>query len=270
MRVPGQPGVTSAPRPHLAVTFTPPGVGENKPELRNPKPSTPWNAAAPAGKSFGTAVWVITALGKASAAHQLRQVAQFQVSVAQIKAIGTAQNPFATAVKPSGTPVPVFAPIVKAFTAAADASATGANAFSTAATKSASGANAVPTVPKAFATAAITFPRSATANPTVPNTISASVSACPAAVRSFPAFPHAFSLTLTLSRWEREHLRALSGARRPACLRPQRLRAARRGRTPSFSQREKAGMRENGPGLPPRAGSPPPSAPCPIPQATKP
>ena len=270
MRVPGQPVVPFAPRPHLAVTITLPSVGEISSKSSNLKPSTPWNAAAPAGKSFGTAVWVITALGKASAAHQLRQVAQFQVSVAQVKALGTAQNPFATAGKPSGTPVPVFAPVVKAFTAAADASATGANALPTAATEAATGANSVSTVPKAFATAAIASTRSAIAKPTVPNTISPSVSACPAAVRSFPAFPHAFSLTLTLSRWEREHLRVLSGARCPACLRPQRLRAARRGRTPSFSQREKAGMRENGPCLPPRAGSPPPPAPCPIPQASQP
>ena len=222
------------------------------------------------GKPPATAVWVITALGKAFTAHQLRQVAQFQVSVAQVKALGTAQNPFATAGKPSGTPVPWPAPVVKAFTAAADASATGANAFPTAATEAATGVNAAPTVPKAFTTAAIASTRSAIANPTVPNTISASVSACPAAVRTLPDSPHAFSLTLTLSRWERERLRALSGARRPACLRPRRLRAARRGRTPSFSQREKAGMRENGPCLPPRAGSPPPPAPCPIPQATQP
>ena len=270
MRVPGQSGVTSAPRPHLAVTITLPSVGEISSKSSNLMPSTLWNAAAPAGKSFGTAVWVITALGKASAAHQLRQVAQFQVSVAQVKALGTAQNPFATAGKPSGTPVPGPAPVVKAFTAAADASATGVNAFPTAATKSPTGANAAPTVPNASATAAIAFPRSAIAKPTVPNTISASVSACPAAVRTLPDSPHAFSLTLTLSRWEREHLRALSAARCPACLRPRRLRAARRGRTPSFSQREKAGMRENGPGLPPRAGSPPPPAPCPIPQATQP
>ena len=181
MRVPGQPVVPFAPRPHLAVTFTPPGVGEYKPELLNPKPSTPWNAAAPAGKSFGTTVWVITALGKASAAQQLRQVAQFQVSVAQVKALGTAQNPFATAGKPSGTPVPWPAPVVKAFTAPADASATGANAFPTAATKSATGANSVSTVPQAFATAAITFPRSAIAKPTVPDPILATARRLPAA-----------------------------------------------------------------------------------------
>jgi hypothetical protein len=191
MRVPGQPGVTSAPRPHLAVTFTLPSVGEISSKSSNLKPSTPWNAAAPAGKSFGTAVWVITALGKASAAHQLRQVAQFQVSVAQVKALGTAQNPFATAVKPSGTPVPVFAPVVKAFTAAADASATGVNALPTAATEAATGANAVSTVPQAFATAAIAFPRSAIAKPTVPDPIIATACRLPTAA-SLMSHPSGF------------------------------------------------------------------------------
>mgnify|MGYP003346697908 FL=1 len=59
-----------------------------------------------------------------------------------------------------------------------------------------------------------------------------------------------FSLTLALSRWEREPLRTmLKSSRRPG-LRPPPAEGTHCGRTPSFSQREKAGMREQGTGHP--------------------
>jgi hypothetical protein len=217
------------------------------------------------GQPFATAVCAIAAQGKASAA-------QFQAIVAQVKPSGTAGDSSATAGKPSGTALLALAPAVKAPAAATDASPTVSNALPTVSNALPTVSNALPTVSNALPTVSNALPTVSNARPAVPNASSATATGCsripiekPAATAAFTFVVHThsatsqpFSLTLTLSRWEREQPRTVFVAPPRSCLPLPLPLAAQRGQTPSFSQREKAGMREKIHGLPPHPPFPRP------------
>ena len=250
MKVSGKHIVLSALRtPHSAlrtphVAGAPFPVGDEVTSLHSFRqaPSTVWLSVRDSSRRLLLrTAWMV---GQPIATVDLLIATVDKASAAQVKASGMAGNTSATAGKPPETPVHPFAPVIKASAAATDASPTASDALSTVPIASSPGSDAIPAVPIAISLVPIAFSRISGTNSSASDTISTASIAFTTSVRSILAIPHAFSLTLTLSRWEREHLRAISFARRPPCLRPQRHLVARRGQTPSFSQREKAGMRE--------------------------
>jgi len=211
MKDPGKHTLLSALRilPAAGSAFPVDDEVTSLPSTRNAKPGTRnqtrdssrgilLGALGTAGEASGTAACAITALGKASAAHQVRHEAHLQAYVAQVVASGTAGNALATAGKPSGTAVFAIAPAVKASAAAADGLTTGSDAFPTIATASPAGSIAFPAASEASTDGSIGFPRASVGNPAVSDTISTVSDASLASARMTSAIPHAFSLTLTL------------------------------------------------------------------------